>query len=165
MLFPPRITNTIIVTIIPTTNTMTISPPSTSLHHHHHNRRHQHRHRHHHYDHFRHPIITIVNAIFTTVTIRQSLIVRPGFPCSSVSKESACNARDLGLIPGSGRSPGEGNGSPLQYSSLENLSNLLWIEPASPALAGRFFAVEPPRKRPLNSSQTAQPAEGSGLLG
>ena len=36
---------------------------------------------------------------------------------SSVGKESACNAGDLSLIPGSGRSPGEGNGSPLQYSA------------------------------------------------
>ena len=35
-------------------------------------------------------------------------------------KESACNAGDLGLTPGSGRSPGEGNGNPLQYSCLEN---------------------------------------------
>ena len=35
-------------------------------------------------------------------------------------KESACNARDLGLIPGLGRFPGEGNGNPLQYSCLEN---------------------------------------------
>ena len=43
-----------------------------------------------------------------------------GFPCSSVGKESACNAGDLGLIPGSGRSSGEGNGNPLQYSRLEN---------------------------------------------
>ena len=43
-----------------------------------------------------------------------------GFPPSSVSKESACNAADLGLIPGSGRSPGEENGNPLQYSCLEN---------------------------------------------
>ena len=42
-----------------------------------------------------------------------------GFRCSSVSKESACNAGDLGLIPGLGRSPGEGNGNPLQYSCLE----------------------------------------------
>ena len=40
-------------------------------------------------------------------------------PCSSYGKESACNAGDLGLIPESGRSPGEGNGYPLQYSSLE----------------------------------------------
>ena len=43
-----------------------------------------------------------------------------GFPGGSDSKESAYNARDLGLIPGSGRSPGEGNGTPLQYSCLEN---------------------------------------------
>ena len=38
----------------------------------------------------------------------------------AVSKSSAYNAGDLGSIPGSGRSPGEGNGSPLQYSCLEN---------------------------------------------
>ena len=37
-----------------------------------------------------------------------------------LSKESACNTGDSGLIPGSGRSPGEGNGNPLQYSCLEN---------------------------------------------
>ena len=42
------------------------------------------------------------------------------FPHSSVGKESACNAGDPGLIPGSGRSPGEGNGNSLQYSCLEN---------------------------------------------
>ena len=36
------------------------------------------------------------------------------------SEESACNSGDLGLIPGLGRSPGEGNGNPLQYSCLEN---------------------------------------------
>ena len=43
-----------------------------------------------------------------------------GFPDSSDSKESACNAGDLGLIPGSGRFLGEGSGNPLQYSCLEN---------------------------------------------
>ena len=42
------------------------------------------------------------------------------FPGGSDSKMSAYNAGDLGSIPGSGRSPGEGNGNPLQYSSLEN---------------------------------------------
>ena len=46
--------------------------------------------------------------------------VGQGFPSGSVSKESACNARGLSLIPGSGRSPGEGNGNPLQYSCLGN---------------------------------------------
>ena len=43
-----------------------------------------------------------------------------GFPGGSDGKESACSAGDLGLIPGFGRSPGEGNGNPLQYSCLEN---------------------------------------------
>ena len=43
-----------------------------------------------------------------------------GLPGGSDGKESACNVGDPGLIPGSGRSPGEGNGYPLQYSCLEN---------------------------------------------
>ena len=43
-----------------------------------------------------------------------------GFPHASDGKESACNAGDLGSIPGLGRSPGEGNGYPLQYSCPEN---------------------------------------------
>ena len=43
-----------------------------------------------------------------------------GFPGGSEVKASACNAGDLGSIPGSGRSPSEGNGNPLQYSGLEN---------------------------------------------
>ena len=42
------------------------------------------------------------------------------FLCGSAGKESTCNAGDLGLIPGLGRSPGEGKGYPLQYSGLEN---------------------------------------------
>ena len=43
-----------------------------------------------------------------------------GFLDGSVGKESACNAREVGSIPVSGRSPGEGNGTPLQCSCLEN---------------------------------------------
>ena len=46
-----------------------------------------------------------------------------GFPHISVSKESACSAGDPGSVPGSGRSPGKGNGNPLQYSFLGNLMN------------------------------------------
>ena len=42
------------------------------------------------------------------------------FPGGWDGKESACNAGDLALIPGWGRSPGEGNGNPLQYACLEN---------------------------------------------
>ena len=48
------------------------------------------------------------------------LIYKWGFPCGSAGKKSACNVGDLGLIPGLGRSPGEGKGHPLQYSGLEN---------------------------------------------
>ena len=43
-----------------------------------------------------------------------------GFPGGSDGKESACSVGDLGSIPGSGRSPGEGNGNPFQYSCPEN---------------------------------------------
>ena len=43
-----------------------------------------------------------------------------GSPGGSDDKEFACNSRDLGSVPESGRSPGEGNGNPLQYSCLEN---------------------------------------------
>ena len=47
------------------------------------------------------------------------LILYMGFPCGSAGKESACNAGDLGSIPGLGRSPEEGKGYPLQHSALE----------------------------------------------
>ena len=46
--------------------------------------------------------------------------MQSGFPGGSAGKESASNARDLGLIPGLGRCPGEGKGHSLQYSGLEN---------------------------------------------
>ena len=51
---------------------------------------------------------------------QQKYIFSWGFPDGLESKESACNAGDLGSIPGWGRSPGEGNDYPLQYSCLEN---------------------------------------------
>ena len=46
-----------------------------------------------------------------------------GYPCGSTGKEYACNAGDLGSIPGLGRSPEEGNSYPFQYSGLENSMN------------------------------------------
>ena len=52
--------------------------------------------------------------MFTTAHVQQ------GFPGGSESKESACTAQDPGSIPGLGRSPGEENGYPLQYSHLED---------------------------------------------
>ena len=51
-----------------------------------------------------------------------------GFPDSSVGEESACNAGDLSLIPGSGRSPGERKGYPLQYSGLENSMDYMGLQ-------------------------------------
>ena len=53
----------------------------------------------------------IAGGFFTNWTVREAL---------TCSKVSSCNEGDLGSIPGSGRSPGEGNGNPLQYSCLEN---------------------------------------------
>ena len=52
-------------------------------------------------------------------------MVFPGFPDGSVGKESTCNARDPGLIPGSGRSAGEGIGYPLQYSWASLVAELV----------------------------------------
>ena len=51
-----------------------------------------------------------------------------GLPCGSAGKESACNMGDLGLIPGLGRSHGEGKGYPLQYSGLENSMDCIGCE-------------------------------------
>ena len=60
--------------------------------------------------------------ILSEVSQRQKSndIVYMGFPRSSVGKESACSAGDLGSIPGLGRYPGGEHGNPLQYSCLEN---------------------------------------------
>ena len=55
-----------------------------------------------------------------------------GFTGASVGKESACNAGDLGSIPGLKRSPGEGHGNPLQYSCLENPRGQRSLEGYSP---------------------------------
>ena len=54
------------------------------------------------------------------------LIDKKGFPGGSDGKESACNAGDPGSIPGSGRSLGERNGNPLQYSCMENSDKGAW---------------------------------------
>ena len=58
--------------------------------------------------------------LLMTVYLLISLILILGFPGGSDGKEPACNAEDLGSIPGSGRSFGGGNGNPLQYPCLEN---------------------------------------------
>ena len=54
------------------------------------------------------------------ICLSRNILIISGFLCGSAGKESACNAGDLGWIPGLGRSPGEGKCGSLQYSSLEN---------------------------------------------
>ena len=61
------------------------------------------------------------------------------FPGGSDSRESACNVGDPGSIPGLGRSPGEGNNYPLQYSSLEN--------PVDRGFSGRLWSMGSQRVR------------------
>ena len=71
-----------------------------------------------------------------------------GFPGGSVSKEYACSAGDLGLIPGSGRSPGEGNGNPLQCSCLENpMDRGAWLATVHGVTRVRHnLATKPPQQ-------------------
>ena len=68
------------------------------------------------------------------------------FPYRSVGEESACNAGDPSSIPGLGRSPGERNGNPLQYSRLENLMErgAWWATVHGVARVGHDLATKPP---------------------
>ena len=69
--------------------------------------------------------------MITCVTQLDPCLLFPGgFPHSSVGKESACNVGDPSLIPGSGRSPGEGIGYPLQYSWASLVAQLVKNPPA-----------------------------------
>ena len=64
----------------------------------------------------------LIYIIFYTILIHNinKLYFYFGLPCNSGDKESACSTGDLGSIPELGRSPGKGNGNPLQYPCLEN---------------------------------------------
>ena len=62
--------------------------------------------------------ISLLSVLFQFVFLKLIMTIL-GFSGGSDGTESACNAGELGLIPGSGRPPGEGNGNPLQYSCLE----------------------------------------------
>ena len=70
-----------------------------------------------------------------------------GFPDSSVSKESACNAGDPGSIPGLGISPGEGIGYPLQYSWISLQAQLLRNLPAMRRTWVQFLCWEDPLEK------------------
>ena len=74
------------------------------------------------------------------------------FTCSSAGKESACNVGGLASIPGSGRSPGEGKGYPLQYSGLENTTDCIVHGVAKSRTQLSNFQLA---KMPLVASQTA----------
>ena len=84
-----------------------------------------------HADHQTHPLSALKTRNMRDLSARKlSLVLKntgsmgmKGFPRSSVGKQSACDTGDPGSIPGMGRSPGEGNGNPLQYSCLENPMN------------------------------------------
>ena len=65
-------------------------------------------------------ITSVVKNLFIDFFFGNTFAHLLGFPGGSHDKESACNVGDLDLIPGLGRSPGEGNGYPLQYSDLES---------------------------------------------
>ena len=70
---------------------------------------------------FKDPHLYIDIAVNMDIDVNIDVYDLPGFfSGGSESKESACNAGDLGSIPGLGRSPGEGNGNPFQYYCLEN---------------------------------------------
>ena len=67
------------------------------------------------------PDFSLEKTFFFLLLVQKSWFWSSTIPfCSSVGKESVCNAGDPGSIPGLGRFPGEGNGNPLQYSCLEN---------------------------------------------
>ena len=70
-----------------------------------------------------------------------------GFPSGSDGKESACNAGDLGSIPGLERSPGEGNGYPLQYSWASLVAQLVKNLPAMQEIWVRSLGWEDPLEK------------------
>ena len=77
-----------------------------------------------------------------------------GFPCDSAGKESACNAGDLGLVPGLGRSPRERKGYPLQYSGLKNSHGQRSLQAKSMGSqrVGHYWATKHSTARINNSS-------------
>ena len=76
-----------------------------------------------------------------------------GFPCGSTGKESACNAGDLGSIPGLGRSPGEGKGYPLQYPGPENsMDYTLWVTNSWTRLSHFHFSWRFLKKKKRNKT-------------
>ena len=88
-------------------------------------------------------LISIEISYFIHVLFKTQLTSIVGFPSGSDSKESACNAGDLGLIPGSGRHPGEVNGYLFQYSCLENSMDrgAWWLQSMGSQRVGHDWAT------------------------
>ena len=84
-------------------------------------------------------LITVNNFISLFNHLNGLQVYFSGLPCGSVGKESACNAGNLGLIPGLGRSPGEGKGYPCQYSGLENSMDCIVHRVAKTQLSNFHF--------------------------
>ena len=82
------------------------------------------------------------------------------FPGGSAGKESACNAGYPGSIPGSGRSPGEGNGSPLQYSGLENSVGFRVHGVTKSQIRLSNFHFTSGNRRPLEAGAPSRPVGG-----
>ena len=99
-------------------------------------------------------LYTIVNnlcSVYIYVYVNESgninlYVIIHSFLNGSVGKESACNAGDMGLIPGSGRSPGEVSGNPLQYSCLGNPMDrkAWWAAVHGVARVGHNLGTKPP---------------------
>ena len=86
-----------------------------------------------------------------------------GFPDSSVGKESACNAGNLGSIPGLGRSPGEGIGYPLQYSWASLVAQLVKNLPAMQETWVQSLGQEDPLEKGKAPTPVCWPGEFPGL--
>ena len=101
-----------------------------------------------------------------TMRIVACLLYVKSFPISSDSKESACNAGDPGSVPGSRRSPGEGNGNPLQYSCLENpmergawKTTVHWVARVGhnlPTKQPQLYVMHHRTKEPLDESERGE---------
>ena len=105
-------------------------------------------------------IIIINDTVLNTIP---NLSNPPLFPDSSVGKESACNAGDPGLIPGSGRSPGEGIGYPLQFSWASLVAQLIKNLPAMGKTWVQSLGWEDPLERKRLPTPVFWPGECHGL--
>ena len=97
------------------------------------------------------------------VCLWPSVYLHWGFPDSSVGKESTCKAEDLGLIPGSGRSTGEGIGYPLQYSWASLEAQLVKNVPETQETWVRSLGWEDPLEKGSLPTPVFWPREYHGL--